>query len=342
MKCNANEMTRAMDAPPVRTKLFLLCGPDEAASAAYVKRLERSLGPDVERVEVDSSALKNDVPRLSDEATSISLFGGKRYIRINSAGDDCVSAIAALLDVTVETSPVVAITGALKPSSALLKLALAAPSILVCISHPPTAADAEAHAVAIARSAGLRLPRDIAKRVASSAANDRAIMAQEIEKIALFLDAGPQNPAEVTNEAMDAIGASINDSALSSLTEAVLGGRGEATTAALKELKQDGIVGVPMLRALQKRVALLAELNAAVAETGQSPDMVVEGRGKAIFFREKAGIIRDVKRWSPEQLATASNRLLAAERAIKSAANAGDVLAEAEIIRVTRAAARLR
>lgn len=335
-------MTRALDAPPPKVRLFLLCGPDEATSAAFVKRLERSMGPDVERVDIDSNALKTDIPRLSDEAASVSLFGGKRYIRINAAGDDCVPALEALLESTAECCPVVAVAGALKPSSALLKLALAKPNILVCVSHPPSTSDAEALAVAIARGVGLRLPRDVAKRIAASAANDRAIMTQEVEKIALYLDAGPQNPADVTSEVVDAIGASINDSALSALTEAVLGGRGEATAEAIKELKQDGISGVPMLRALQKRVALLVDLSATVAQTGQSPDMVVEGRGKAIFFRERSGIIRDVKRWSPDQLATASNRLLMAERAIKSAANAGDVLAEAEIIRVMRAAARLR
>jgi DNA polymerase III subunit delta len=342
MKCNANEMMRALDAPPAATRLFLLCGPDEAASSAFEKRLERSLGPGVERVDIESSALKNDPVRLSDEAASFSMFGEKRFIRINTAGDECVSAVQALLELTVQTNPVIALAGALKPTSALLKLALARGDIMVCVSHPPSAADAEALAVAIARGLGLRLPRDVAKRIAAAAANDRAIMAQEIEKIALYLDAGPQNPADVTSEVIDQIGASINDSALSNLTEAVLGGRGEATTEALKELKQDGISGVPMLRALQKRVALLVDLSAAIHDTGSSPDSVVESRGKAIFFREKAGILRDVKRWQPDQLATASNRLLAAERAIKSAANAGDVLAETEIIRVMRAAARLR
>jgi DNA polymerase III subunit delta len=342
MKANSNEITRAMNAPPPHIRLFLLYGPDEGGATALVKRLERSLGPDVERIELESPVLAADPARLSDEAMAFSLFGGKRYIRISPVADNCVPAIEALLEATTETCPVVALAGALKPSNALLKLALARPDVMVFASYAPKPAEAEAIAIALGREVGLRIPSDIARMIVSAAASERSIMAQEIEKIALFLGSGPARPMDVTRDAVRAVGASITDSALSTLAEAAIGGRGEATVVALAELKADGVNGVPMLRAMQKRVALIAELHAAVTETGQSPESVVESRGKAIFYQEKPGVLRDLKRWNAAQLATASLRLLAAERAVKSASNAGDVLAEAEIIRVMRAAARLR
>lgn len=341
MKANLAEMTRALDAQPPHVKLFLLHGADESGSAALAKRIERTLGADFERIDLDAPTLKADPARLADEAASFSLFGGKRYIRISPATEDAVPAIEALLSLERAANPVIALAGTLRGTSALLKLALAQPAVLAFASYALEGERADALAIALAREIGLRLPREIARSLVATSRNDRAIMAQELNKIALFLDAGPERPVEVTREAVDAIGASVGDAMVSGLADTVIGGRPEKAAALIAEMKHDGLSVVPMLRALQKRLALIAELRAEV-DQGRAPDAVVDARGKAIFFKERANIIRDVTRWSSDQIALVAARLLQAERSVKSAANAGDVLAEAEIIRIARGAARLR
>lgn len=341
MKANANEIARALDAANGPVRFFLLYGPDEAGSAALARRLERAMGQEAERIDLDGSTLKADPARLVDEAASISLFGGRRWIRIQPAGDEIASAVASLLDADVSGNPVVALAGALKPSSPLVKLALDHKLALAHPSYVPDARDAAQIAETLAREAGLRLPRDLGRTLAISCSNDRSIMAQEIEKLALYLDAAPDRPAEATAEALEAIGASNPDGELSKLVDAIMGGQPGRVGAEIARLGQSGIAGIPVLRALFRRLILLAALRRDI-DGGQSPAAAVEARGKAIFFKEKPAITDQASRWPADRLAALADKLLAAERALKSSGTAGDILAEAEMLTISRFAARRR
>ena len=341
MKANANEIARALDAANGPVRFFLLYGPDEAGSAALARRLERAMGQEAERIDLDGSTLKADPARLVDEAASISLFGGRRWIRIQPAGDEIASAVASLLDADVAGNPVVALAGALKPSSPLVKLALDHKLALAHPSYVPDARDAAQIAETLAREAGLRLPRDLGRTLAISCSNDRSIMAQEIEKLALYLDAAPDRPAEATAEALEAIGAANPDGELSKLVDAIMGGQPGRVGAEIARLGQSGIAGIPVLRALFRRLILLAALRRDI-DGGQSPAAAVEARGKAIFFKEKPAITDQASRWPADRLAALADKLLAAERSLKSSGTAGEILAEAEMLTISRFAARRR
>src|SRR3546814_5614074 len=109
--CSSDLIERALDAPSADILLFLLHGPDDAGSQALTKRLERAMGPDAERIDLDGAALKIDPARLADEAASISLFGGARWIRVTLAGDEALPAIEGLLQAAQAGNPVIAIGG---------------------------------------------------------------------------------------------------------------------------------------------------------------------------------------------------------------------------------------
>lgn len=341
MKANRAEMERALEAPPAHIKFFLLYGPDEAESRVLAQRLERAMGSGAERVDMEGAMLKADPARLADEAASISLFGDKRHIRLTIAGDECMPAIEALLEGGVTGNPVVAIAGALRPTSALLKRALADPAVLACINYALDAEKATSLAAALARERGLRLDMDVARKVALAAGNDRALMAQEVEKLALYLDAAPDRPATADIAALQAIGAGEGEAELSRLVDTTLGGSPAESADEIARLAEQGVTGIPAIRALAKRVQLLVRLAPQLANGGDA-HAIVEAQGKAIFWKEKGGVERQLKRWSPERLATLADRLLAAERAIKSAGSPGDILADTEMITIARAAQRSR
>jgi DNA polymerase-3 subunit delta len=341
VKANRAEMERALEAPPAHIKFFLLYGPDEAESRVLAQRLERAMGSGAERVDMEGAMLKADPARLADEAASISLFGDKRHIRLTIAGDECMPAIEALLEGGVTGNPVVAIAGALRPTSALLKRALADPAVLACINYALDAEKATSLAAALARERGLRLDMDVARKVALAAGNDRALMAQEVEKLALYLDAAPDRPATADIAALQAIGAGEGEAELSRLVDTTLGGSPAESADEIARLAEQGVTGIPAIRALAKRVQLLVRLAPQLANGGDA-HAIVEAQGKAIFWKEKGGVERQLKRWSPERLATLADRLLAAERAIKSAGSPGDILADTEMITIARAAQRSR
>jgi DNA polymerase-3 subunit delta len=341
VKANANEIARALDAANGPVRFFLLYGPDEAGSAALARRLERAMGQEAERIDLDGSTLKADPARLVDEAASISLFSGRRWIRIQPAGDEIAAAVASLLEADVAGNPIVALAGALKPSSPLVKLALDHKLALAHPSYVPDARDAAHIAETLAREAGLRLPRDLGRTLAISCSNDRSIMAQEIEKLALYLDAAPDRPAEATAEALEAIGAANPDGELNKLVDAIMGGQPSRVGAEIARLGQSGIAGIPVLRALFRRLILLAALRRDI-DGGQSPAAAVDARGKAIFFKEKPAITDQASRWPADRLAALADKLLSAERALKSSGTAGEILAEADMLTISRFAARRR
>lgn len=341
MKANANEIARALDAARGDIRFFLLYGPDEAGSAALARRLERAVGADAERIDLEGSALKSDPARLADEAASISLFGGKRWIRIQPAGDEITVAVQGLLEAATAGNPVVAVAGALRATSSLVKLATDSKLAMAHPSYVPDVGDAAKIAETLGRDAGLRLPRDVARAIATACGNDRAVMAQEIEKLALYLDAAPDRPAEATPEALEAIGAASNEGELGKLVDAVMGGHPARVAGEVARLAQSGLEGIPLLRAIFRRVVVLVGLRADI-DAGMSPADAVDKRGKAIFFKEKAAIADQAGRWTSPRLATVADRLLESERALKSSGSAGGILADNEMLVIARAAAARR
>jgi DNA polymerase III subunit delta len=92
------------------------------------------------------------------------------------------------------------------------------------------------------------------------------------------------------------------------------------------------VEGIPALRAVNRRTHQLLKFKSELA-AGRSIDDVT----KAVFFREKAAIQSQLGRWPADRLATAAERLLEAERAIKGSASIGPLLADAELVRIARA-----
>lgn len=341
MKANRGQMEKALDAPPPDVRFFLLYGPDEAGSMALAKRLERAMGPGAERVDLDGPTLRDDPARLSDEAASFSMFGDKRWIRISGMGEESVPALSALLDAPAAGNPVIAVAGALKATSKLVKLALEHRAALALISYQPDAREAEQIAMAIAREGGLRLPQDLARRIVDLANGDRALMTGEIEKLVLYLDAAPDRPVEATGEALDALSADNPDSDAAPLVNAVLGGDLNAMHRELGQLTQTGTSMASVLRPLLTRAMLLAHIRADADRSGRI-DAAVEAAGKAVFWKEKGLVSRQVRLWDAGGIARVIQRLAHAERASRSGRTMGDLLVRHELLAIARQAARER
>lgn len=335
------EIERALDAGGGKCRLFLLYGPDEAGSRALADRLGKALGPDAERIDLSGATLKADPARLADEAGSISLFGGARYIRVEPAGDEICEAVVALAEMPADGNPVVVVAGALRKDSRLVKLVTAESRMSGCISYVPEGVEADRMASMLAREAGLLITSDIARRLAAACNGDRAILASELEKLALFVDAAPDRPREVGHDTLDALGAAVQEGDMGRLVDAALDGRLDAMESALAQLLADGIEGIPLIRALLRRLLQLAELRAQVNGT-TSVSSVMASQGKALFWKDKDSIGRQLSRWRPNALEAAIGRLTAIERDIKASGSAGPILLDEELFAIGRAAQRMQ
>lgn len=337
MKASAGLIRAAVDKPDPAVRLYLFHGPDEAGAAELAGRLGRALGPDAERVDLDMKALREQPGRLADEAASLSLFGGARFVRLTGVEEGAAEAVGLLLTAERAGNPVIAIGPGLKASGKLVKAAIAAPTALAFACYVPEGVDATRLATTVAREHGLRLTGDVPQRLAAATGGDRAILAREIEKLALYLDAAPDRPRDADGDALDAIGADLGDTELFHAIDAVLDGRVGEVGAALAGLG-DGIA-VPLMRQLSRRLMTLAELRSDM-DKGASVDDVLEKH--RVFFREKAATGRALRRWNAGQIARAIQRVRETERALMHSGSAGEVLAEAECTAIARVAARAR
>ncbi|MDP9414047.1 MAG: DNA polymerase III subunit delta [Pseudomonadota bacterium] len=341
MKANKAQIEKAMRAPSAETRLFLLYGPDEAGSRALAKILASAMGQGAERVDLSGPELKADPARLVDEAASLSLFGGARYICVEPAGDDAAEAAQALLDASTGGNPVVMVAGTLKAGSRLLKLALSAPSALAFASYVPEGRDADKLVLEMGREEGLGMRPDVARRIADATAGNRGIIAQELAKFAAFTDAAPDRPRQIDHDVLDAVGARSDEGDLSRLVDSVSSGDPPTLQAELARLASEGVDGIPLIRAVLRRLTLLSKLRAEV-DHGSSVDSIMASHGKALFWKEKPVVSQQLSRWRSDLLGKAVARLLEAERQVKAPGGLGAAAVNEELFAICRQAARLR
>lgn len=338
MKANRAQVERALRKPE-GVRFFLLYGPDEAGSRSLLKLLSASEG--AERVELSGADLKSDPARLADEAASLSLFGGARYVVVEPAGDECLAAVEALLEAPAAGNPVVLVGGALKGTSKLVRLALADPAALALASYLPEGEHAERLVLDMARAEGLNLRPDVARRLAEACGGNRAILALELQKLALFLDASPERPKALEADALEAVGVDSGEGDLSRLVDAVGGGDPASVRAELLRLSSEGVDGIPLIRAVLRRMGLLSRLRAQI-EAGNSSAAVMASAGKSLFWKEKESVARQLGRWRSEALARSISRLLQAEREVKAPGGLGKAAVDEELLAICRQAARQR
>ena len=313
MKASKASIGRAVDHAAEGIRFYLFHGPDEAQSRGLAARLLESLG--ATKFVVASGAVRADPASLVDEAGAMSLFGGRRLVWIEPATKDIEEGVAALLSGPAIESPVAAIAGALPRSSGLLKLAEASPLAIAFASYLPEGQDAERMVIDLGRRFGLKVSTPVAARLAESAGNDQAIVAQELQKLALYIDASPQMPKELDHAAVDDVAAGSAEGDFQRLADLALSGELGELTDELARLPAGGSEAIPVVRSLQRRLMMLAPLRARV-ERGERVDAIMTSQVRSLFWKDKAKVQRMLSKWSAEDLATVAERAGKLERSL--------------------------
>ncbi len=311
MKAQRGSIHRAVDTPDRLIRFYLFHGPDDAGSRVLAERLRAGLG--AEKQVLSAAAIKADASLLSAEVGAISLFGETRLAWIEPAGDEICEAATALLNGPNVESPVVAIAGSLRKSSALLKLAEAHQLALAHASYVPEGRDAERMVVDMGMAEGLRLEPPLAARLAAACNGNRAVLAHELAKFALYLDAAPERPKALGSDVVDMLGADSGDGNMMRLGDLALSGRVENLFEELDRVALGAGEAIPVVRALQRRLLQLAGLRAQV-EQGKSTDAVMTSMGKSLFWKDKGLMHHLLSNWSSERISAMLQRSAALEK----------------------------
>ena len=336
MKSAKNSLGGALDRPDPAVRFYLFYGQDEGQSHAQGERLLKGL--EAEKAAISAQVVKSDPALLADEAAAIGLFGDKRALWVEPASDDIAAAVEALLDAPGVESPVVAIAGALRKTSPLVRLAEIDPQAFAHISYELSERDAERVVEDLSRDEGLRLAAGVAARIASAAGNERGIIAQELAKLALYTGATPESPKPVERETLDEIGAGAEGDWMRLADLALAGDVGRLS----HELEVSAADADPItvVRALQRRLLMLAPIRARV-DRGARPHDAVTSAGKSVFWKDKDLVTRLISLWDSKALARVLERSGVLERRLMSAEPPppADALEE-ELVAIARTARR--
>lgn len=334
MKASKQSVGRSVDQPDPNIRFYLFHGPGDSESRALGDRLLQALG--ATKSIVSAGAVKSDPAALADQASAMNLFGGKSAIWIEPATKDIEEGVAALFDGPATESPVVAIAGALPKTSGLLKLAEGSPHALAFAAYAPEGLDAERMVIDVGRRFGLKISPPLAARIADSCGNDQALVSQELQKLALYVDASPESPKELEVEALEAVGAELAEGNVPRLADLALAGEVNELADELARVPH-AAEGIPVVRALQRRLLMLAPARARV-ERGERPDAVMASLGRSLFWKDKPLVEKLLRTWDAKGLATVAERAGRLERALMfSSAPEQEALGE-ELLSIARAA----
>ena len=231
------------------------------------------------------------------------------------------------------------IAGALRKTSALLKLAEASPHALAFAAYVPEGQDAQRMVIDVGRRFGLKIGSPVASRLADQCGNDQAIVAQELQKLALYVDASPHAPKELDHEAIDAVGADTAEGDFARLADLALGGELTELADELSRMPGGGSEAIPVVRWLKRRLLMLAPARARM-DRGESADAVMTSLGKSLFWKDKPVISKMLSQWDSDRLARISQRAGMLERALLfSPAPQQEALGE-ELLAIAREARR--
>lgn len=343
MKTSQKDFARLAPEAARTARVFLFCGPDEAGAWAALDTIVSLLPDPGERIELAGAELKRDPVRLGDEARSSSLFGDTRHIVVRAAGEEAHDAIELMLSSDVEICPVLIHATGATDKSRTAKLIADRRDALVGMFYPPDLGTIGQAVRAFADGLGLKMDNAMAQRIATAAGLDVRLARSEVEKLALYLDADPRSPRELTAEALAAVGAASEDDSFTALVDTVLGGDTRQLPGEIRRYRELGINPVAVLLAMERRAAQLAALAAKLGSRGDIDSLIkAESNARRVFYKDAAALKQQLGRWRGQRLERLVDRLAALHHALLSNSADAEMLLAQGMAEIARAASAKR
>lgn len=320
-------------AAPGQVAAILLYGEDEGLvrhRANAVTRLVLGSADDPFRL---AWLGRDDHGRLEEEATALSLLGGRRVVRVREAGDGLASRLEALLPQAAAL--VVLESGSLPARSKLRALTEASPLAAAVPCYPEDARTLAGTVRSVLDGAGVRADGDAVEWLAANLPADREVVRAELEKVALLCGRGGRLD-------LDAARTVVGEHAALSVEEAALAaasGNVRRADACLDAALGDGASPIGVIRAALGHFMRLHRMRAAM-RPGQTGRDAAEAAKPKLFFRHVDQYAAALDRWTPAALDAGLASLRAAELACKRTGAADVALARNAVLSLALTASR--
>jgi DNA polymerase III subunit delta len=331
----ADAFLRALS-PKISALLFF--GSDEGliserAQAACATAAKTS-NPAGEILRLDDLDLEKDPDRITVELTTISMFGGRRIVRVNSSRRVTTNTISPLLSGPPLEGLLVIEAGNLKPDEGLRGLfeKTATAAAIACYADNDRDLDGLIRSVLAAFK--IEISQEARQALAARLGADRAQSRAEIEKLALYCHGKPR--IEVAD--VDAATGDASELAIDMVIAAAASGQPAQALAASERAFAAGESPQTLIIATQRYFQRLHRVRTAFEASG-SMETAVRALRPPLHFKMRDVFTRHVNSWSSAKLLRALDRVTVAQRAARSNVIEDNLAADRLILDLARLAA---
>lgn len=303
---------------PAKIVAVLLYGPDQGLVNERSERLIRSVVPDIRdpfRVsEIEGASLMEDRARLADEGAALSLSGGRRVVRVRSAGNGLAESFEDYLQQPGDALVVVE-AGELARNAKLRQTFSEADNAAALACYPDTQEAVAQLLERTLREQGIKIAADAMMEALPLLGGDRGTIRRQMEKLILY--AGESRAIAASD--VRAVLGDESEARIEAVCDAAGEGDPQALDRALERVWGTGISPVAVLRIALGHFQRLALTSAGVS-AGDGVDAAIGRLRPVVHFARMASFRNQLRNWNSEKLGEALDRLLEAEVLSKSTA----------------------
>ncbi len=320
--------------PKINALLFF--GSDEGliAERAQVtcKAAAANASPPGEILRLDDLDLEQDPGRLIVELTTISMFGGRRIIRVSASRRITAAVIGPLLTAPLEGLLVIE-AGNLKPDEGLRGLFEKSPTSAAIACYADNERDLENVIRPILATYKLDITPAAKSALIARLGADRAQSRAEIEKLALYCYGQPR--IEIAD--VEAATGDASELALDTVVVAIANGQPALALAASERAMSGGENPQALIIATQRYFQRLHRVRIALEVTG-SIDAALRSLRPPLHFKARDTFARHVQAWPAAKIMRAIGRIALAQRSARSSTIDDTLAADRLVLDLSRLA----
>jgi DNA polymerase-3 subunit delta len=346
MRLKGKEIDRFVASPDPSLPVILIYGPDEGlvrerSTMIAQKNLSDPDDP-FALLDLNEDEFKADPARLSDEFGAVSMFGGKRVIRLRFKTDRYGKHIKELLSTISDGSlkgdaTIIIEAGDLKVTSALRKACEGAKNAVALPCYRDEGFGLKNLVKDTLRQENIRATEDILDLLVSELGNDRAITRKELEKLVLYKQADTSNANDLTLNDIEQAIASANTLGLQDVAYSTASGDLQTLTKSLERCFLQNEQPIAIIRSLVRHMEQL-HLVLCYMEQGENARSAMDKLKPRIHFSRKASFEKQMRLWTKARCEHALSILLQSETDCKTTGMPTESICAQIMMRLARAA----
>lgn len=297
----ARQINAFLANPPEDFRAILVYGSDLGLVSERAQDLAKNfVGPgagDFAVTRLNSGDIEADPGRISDEATAIGLFGGRRSIRVRPERAQIADQLSGLFSRIGEDILLIVEAGRLAPAAKLRKLFETGKFCAALPCYGDSASDLGPIITNHLTKSGLEIDADASAALQVQLGGDRLATRSELDKLALYC----LGQDRVTLKDVKAVSSESSLLNVDDLCDMAGLGRLVDTDLLMQRLLQSGASPDQILGGLNRHLLMLHEFRSAADAGGRIDDLVARHR-PPVFFTRRASVVRQCRIWGVQDL----------------------------------------